>query len=99
SQRSTKSSRALAVDRTRLRAPLRCGQAGASLLLQSRKVDLAGVVTVDALLPGQAQQGELLRLLLLSPFHQAKRLAHDLARRAVTAGRDLVLDEIRQLLR
>ncbi len=32
------------------------------------------------------------------PFHQAKRLAHDLARRAVTDGRDLVLDEIRQLL-
>jgi len=42
--------------------------------------------------------GEFLGFLLLGLFHEPKRLAHNFARRAVAAGRNLVLDEIRQLL-
>jgi len=63
------------------------------------KVDLGSVAAVDPFLPGPAQQGQSLGFLTLPLFHEAKGFPNDLLCGAITIGRDLVLDEFRQLLR
>ena len=52
----------------------------ARFLLQRFGVQLASVATVDAVLPSLAKIAEFFRFLLLDLFHQAQRLADDLAR-------------------
>jgi len=80
------------------------GQANAELLflrrieltasdaLQFSKIELAGIAARNAFVPGPPQIFDLFRFTLFHPLHEAKRLPHDFARRAIAPALDLGLD-------